>query len=176
MALKPLPQSMVKLATQTPSGVASVTFAAIPGGFSELVLEIVARGDNAATNSPITAQFNGDSGANYDRQNMVATGAAATEAETVGGTSVSLGTVSAATAPAGCAGYVVLRLPLYAGTTFRKSGMLQGCFKTADATSGFTSRFDAIHWRSTAAITQIVVSISTGNFVAGSTFTLWGVV
>jgi len=162
----------VLISEQTPTGT-SVTFAAIPGTYRSLELEWAARSDRASNASEnLVMSFNADTtDANYRYAFMAATDT------TLAGSSADgrlIGQVTGATATANMAGSGVCRLPNYAGTTFFKQA-ITSCFVRRGATDQQVFEW-CLDWENTAAITQIVISTAnSSNFIAGSTFRLWGI-
>jgi hypothetical protein len=62
----------------------------------------------------------------------------------------------------------------YAATTFHKIAQVAGGHKTGTASGSFSTSTLTGHWRSTAAITRITLRLAAGNFVTGTTATLYG--
>jgi hypothetical protein len=159
------------------SAASSVTFSAIPGSYRSLMLQAVARGDTAAGFTTGNIRFNSDTAGNYDNEQVGGVGSTISAFETLNGTSVQIGEVSAASAVAGSATIWTVQIPWYAGTTFWKfitvSHMLNA--QTSGGQSGsIYSKHWAGRWRSTAAITSINIFPSAGNFITGSSFVLYG--
>lgn len=153
---------------------ANVTFSSIPVSFRTLELRIQARSDTAATATPLTMRFNGDTAANYDAQSIFGQTTSTGAAESVAATGMSLLEIAAASAPANHAGALTLFIPNYNGTTFIKT-----CDGTSTSSIGtgagtLITRKLSGRWRSTAAITSIALLPAAGNFVAGSSFVLYG--
>ena len=157
----------VALATNTlGSATASVTFSSISGAYTDLVL--VFNGGIATGAQDIWVQVNGDTGANYSRTNMYGSGTAA------GSTRLSAQTKFAMNDAAALDGAYqfmsVMQFMNYSNTTTYKT-MLE---RANNAARGVDA---GVHlWRSTAAINSIYVYNSGAtNYVAGSTFTLYGI-
>lgn len=155
---------------------ASVTFSSIPATFRHLRLEIAARGDAAAEEVKALLRFNGDTGANYDGQssaflevdNQVTS-------EALAGTSIDLGSnIPGANAPASHACALAITVLDYARTQWHKAVHAESFHMLAATTTKLRNVLGGGRWRSTAAITSLTVPVSSGNFVAGSIFTLWG--
>src|SRR6185312_6958729 len=68
--------------------------------------------------------------------------------------------------------YMRFVFPLYAATAFTKLAHVDSV--RIDDTTTYSIQQAALFWNSTAAITSIVFSLSSGNFVAGTTATLYG--
>lgn len=158
---------LVKLGETVLGGTAaSVTFSSIPAGYRDLHLSWMLR-TNAGSAASLLGRFNNDTGNNYDYE---VGSAATTTASAFTGTGVSsmyLGecTRTASTANEASVGFI--EVPGYAGTTFFKqllgrNGRIQETYMTAGV------------WRSTSAINRVDIFPSTGSFIAGSVFTLWG--
>jgi hypothetical protein len=150
------------------------TFSAIPGTYNRLRLVWLARSSDAASTVNIAIQFNGDTGANYDRQQITANATVLAAAEGLGATSAVIATITGAGATAGYAGSGELLIPHYAATTFNKQGRTEHAYQVGTATTNFQRRTSAIGWRSTAAITSITAALSAGNYITGSKLLLYG--
>lgn len=166
---------LVKIATQTLGATtASVTFSSIPQTYSGLRMVYVARTDGTGSQRVLYLQFNGDSGAHYNSAGIYGNGSTPTNVGDFGVSVMDVGLISAASAPAGCAGVGEIIIPAYAATTYYKS---VSATTTAQPSSGsqFSGTFGGT-WTSTAAITSVTLTSSGGSLLAGSTFTLYGVV
>jgi hypothetical protein len=152
---------------------ASITISSIPAGYAHLELEVYARGDTASTSTSVQLRFNSDTGSNYDRQAMNASGTSPAASETLAGTSAQIGNISAASAPADAFGAVTAKIFHYAGTADHKVGLSQSTMKTSTSSSGLQIAHFGFHWRSTSAITSITLLPGAGNFDVGSRFTLY---
>lgn len=154
---------------------ASVTFSSIPQTYENLVLEIIAACSDATAGIDLHAQFNGDTGANYDWAGSYASGAGGGQEGQVAATSMKIGYGVGTTAPANQAALTHIRINGYARTTFLKTAIAQ-----ADSVQGATTTTTFMeslmgNWRSTAAINRITFTdASGGNFIAGSVFSLYG--
>lgn len=156
------------------SDAASFDVQNIPQVYAHLECILVARGTVASTATQIEVRFNNDSGSNYDR--VVSRGRQTTMAvgEEIGSTSLELGQVAAASASAGMAGQARFCIGDYAGTTLRKQVTAENGAGWGDATDGQEVRNSSGEWRSTNAITRITVFPASGNWLAGSRFTIYG--
>ena len=150
--------------------VANVTFSGIPSTYKNLKLVITARYSAPATD--FYMQFNGDSGANYQSALSFA-GSTNGQSAAFSQSLAAIGSAATSTAPANQAGVAEVVVFDYAGTVFYKSA------------TGFSHRLDSasvayiimygLTWNSTAAINAIELIAGAGNFVTGSTFTLYGI-
>lgn len=164
---------MELIETQTPSGVTFVTFSSL-GSYNHLRVMINARGDQAAATSNLIIFFNGDTAANYDRQIISGNAATALVAENFAHNTLGMILVPAASATAGFSGIGDVIIPDYAGTTFQKLALATHFYRTGTASGNMTVRVTGNAWRNTAAITSITFQLLSGNFVAGSKFSLYG--
>ena len=158
-----MPATYVPIATQVlGSDASSVTFSSIPATYTDLVLVFSARAVSGGPFS-VTARINGDT-ANYSDTYLTGDGTTATSARTTGESSLNPFNISS-----GAFGTYSFFLMNYSNTTTFKT--LLG---RAGSANYRTSAFVEL-WRSTAAITTFLVSVAGGNFITGSTFTLYGI-
>jgi len=147
---------------------ASVTFTladySIPSGTRHLA--VIWNGAKTATADMALLQVNADTGANYNEQLLVGTGAVAAAARVTGETSIRLGQ-----APTGANlfGGGMIVIPYYAGAANHKATLSFG--------GEVENRIDAIagRWANVAAITRIDILTSSSTFVANSIFWLCAV-
>jgi hypothetical protein len=164
--------SYIPLATITLTGNdAEIAFSNIPANFKDLMLSGNLRTDRSATSEPLRVRFNGDStNGNYARVSMHGTGSSAasyTDAPTE--VIVDVG-ATGASASSGVFSVFNLEVLDYATTDKHKTGL------TASDIAGVETRRQAFRWASTSAITSISVSAYFGgNFVSGSSLSLYGV-
>jgi hypothetical protein len=163
-----MPITYEPIATTTlGTAAASVTFSTISGAYTDLVLVISARMSGGGAASAIQAQFNSDSGSNYSSTVLSGNGSTASSFRD---TSVTQASFGLATDTAGELSTNIVQIMNYSNST---------TYKTVLARAGIAGdRVRAIVnlWSSTSAITSILI-INNGavNFVAGSTFTLYGI-
>ena len=157
---------------QTPTG-SSVTFASL-GAYTHLMLHWSARSTEAATSSLVNVQFNGDTGANYDRQVTISVAAAPFASELLASTSFQIGSAVGATGTAGACGGGTFHMYDYRGTTFHKVGTAKNAVPRTTASGDFFEQSLSVRWRSTNAITSMVLTLSGGSFATGSKFSLYG--
>ena len=147
------------------SAAASVTFSSIPATYTDLVL-VAVQGNNQNTDYDVYIRFNSDSGSNYSRTNLSGNGTSAASARTSNNTEIRIGPSLNNTVTS----MVTLNVMNYSNTTTNKTSLLR-----SGHASGYTIAEVAL-WRNTAAITSIEFTLQGGfSFVAGSTFTLYGV-
>ena len=156
------------------SSAASVTFSSIPSTYTDLVVKISARTDRATASTGIRLIFNGSSAANYSYTYMLGDGSVTASSRSSANTLVSFGTVAAATSLANTFSSHDLYIPSYNASQskpFSASNAYENNTTAADA-----SAYAAL-WNNTSAISSITFTqAGTGtNFVAGSSFYLYGV-
>lgn len=159
----------------TTASQASVPFATIAGTYRDLEVRVRARGTTAATFVSLRAQFNGDTGGNYDYAVWSTNGGGGTAAS--GGaaqTSMELGLIAAASAPADVPGFLNTVISDYRGTTFQKAVVTQNSLRLGAAAGDIIQQTAGGDWRSTAAITDVLVFPVSGAFVDGSVVSLYG--
>lgn len=151
---------------------ASIDVTGISNTYAHLMMTIYARSDTAAAAANMFLQFNGDTGANYDYQDLSGNAASPAAVESFGlASGAYVGNCPANTAGANLFGSSQVFIPNYANSSNNKQAI---CF--ASNKVGTTSASIAVHligpaWRSNAAINRITL-VTTGNFVAGSRFTI----
>ncbi len=153
----------------------------LPTGFRHLLIEIMARGDVAATNVEGLLRFNNDSTTNYGWNRTNATGTAITSTDQgASGTSAARGWfLSGSTALASAPGIAKIWIPNYNSTVFKKMIRIETSFyngTTFIAAGAIQSDYTTGYWTAApTAITRIDILPSSGNFIVGSLFTLYGI-
>lgn len=155
-----------KLATTTlGSNTATITFPSIDQTYTDLILIINYKLNNA--NGNILVRCNGDTGNNYNYNSMFNNGASvgATWGNTFSGLLVG-GVVANSVAES----IIILQINSYANTTTYKTGSARGN-DAADAVDR-----TGCMWKSTAAINSLTILNNAGNqFLTNSMFTLYGI-
>lgn len=151
------------ISTQTlGSAAASVTFSSIPQMYTDLVL--VANHDVTA-DAVTGVQFNGDTASNYSATYMWGQGTASNSAR-----ETSVASAFAFYAAAASGFYpAIIQVMNYSNTTTHKS------FISRESDAGLETLACVGLWRSTAAITSMVLLRRSGDFAANSIFTLYGI-
>ena len=160
----------------------TVTFSSIPANYSHLVVEYVARTSNAGGGGHdyITMQLNGSSSNNYTWRayGVGQTGAGApavfTDGSTGFNTQMNCGIVWSSKFATAGSGRGYIEIPYYADTTFFKEIHWNG--SSGDGTnSSLTVNGGGNYNASAGAVTSFSISTSTGSFLTGTTFKLYGV-
>lgn len=149
------------------SATASVTFSSISGAYTDLVIVT----NFALTNNDVYAhyvQVNGDTGSNYSRLLLYGTGSAAGSAQQATVTSLYLGTWND-NMDATDRAVTTIFFNNYSNATTYKTIMSR--YNVASKETGVAMGT----WRNTAAITSIKLETGSTTYIAGSTFTLYGI-
>lgn len=154
------------IATTLGSAQTDVTLSSIPATYTDLVLII-----NAGSSAGADANFrlNGDTGSNYSRTFLTGTGSAVSSSRTANAV---VGRLNANAYPNGGAGdtIIIAHFMNYSNTTTNKT-VLSRANQASLGTDAVVNL-----WRNTSAINSILIlSTSAATFVAGSTFTLYGI-
>ena len=142
------------------SAQSTVTFSSISGSYTDLILVYNAI---SSTDDQNYLQFNGDTGSNYSRTFMSGTGSSAVSGRDTsinkmyGPFSVSVPTIN------------IAQIQNYSNSTTFKTALIRSgaANNSTIATAGL--------WRSTSAITSILVGTNSGTFNSGTVFTLYGI-
>jgi hypothetical protein len=149
-----------RLASQTlGSAVSSVTFSSISGSYTDLVLIFNGKG---AAGGNVTFQFNSDTGSNYSATIIYGDGSSAGSVRVSNQSSMNIGSVGTNWTTN------TFSIMNYANSTTNKTVI--GRYDRPDEVGSKIGL-----WRSTAAITSILVGKSSGTYDIGSTFTLYGI-
>ena len=156
-----------KIATTTlGSAASSITFSSIAASWTDLRLVLVDLDSNTSTQF---IQFNGSTATNYSFTLLAGNGTAASSTTLAGIPSISLGSWFGASTT--IPNFSTVDIFSYAGSTY-KTSLVSNSYDANG--SGGTYRSVAL-WSSTAAITSILISRSTGTFNTGTTATLYGI-
>jgi hypothetical protein len=154
------------IATQTlGSAAASVTFSSIPGTYTDLVLAMQPS-SNASDFVLIT--FNGDTASNYSMTTLNGNGTSAVSARTTSQTSIRSDWYAYPNNTLGTYNQIVNVMNYSNATTYKTI-----LSRSNNASNGVEAVVGL--WRSTAAITSIVLTIGSGTMGIGSTFSLYGI-
>lgn len=151
------------------SAQASVTFSSIPATYTDLMLVCFARTARAATSDNIIVRFNGDSTTIYSATQLYGDTAVAS-ARSTANNACFWAYIPGASQTAGTFGTSIMHINNYSNTTTFKNTVCKSA--NANAQLEITSNL----YRSTSAISSItVLSGTSSNLAAGSTFTIFGI-
>jgi hypothetical protein len=171
-----MPENYVLLErTELNASATSVTFANIPqSGYTDLKVVLSTRTTDTTANdsTAIALQFNGDTASNYSRRSLVGDGstAASTNATT---TSMRIGFTTTNGCTANTFGNGEFYVPNYTGST--QKSVSADAVAENNSTTYIYSALNAGIWTGTAAITSVTILTPSFSFLAGSTFSLYGI-
>jgi hypothetical protein len=152
---------------------ASVTFDNLPtSGYTDLKIVTSARGDSANVYNYCRIRFNGDTGSNYNMQILYGDNGVAGSTP-ASGTSITGGLYAGSSSTTNTFSNSEWYIPNYRGST-QKSLSIDAVSENNSSTSS-NGYLTAASWTGTAAITSATLLPNSGNFVANSTFSLYGV-
>lgn len=155
------------------AGAANIDMTSIPAGYAGLLLMLYGRGVAALAADGAYLRFNGDTGANYDFQQINGVAAVAGAAEGIGVTTGQIGGVPGNNAPANVFGSITVFIPHYANTANNKACNSISHLRQSAVSGGLVTGLFGMSWRSTAAINRLTLILGTGNFAAGTRATLY---
>ena len=171
--------AMVQIARQVlGSSAATITFSPIAGTYNHLLIKLTGMSDGGVIATPVTVQLNGDATANYDnvgQQISGSGGGALFGAATAGNTFIPVCAMTGASGPANVSSTMDIELNDYANTTFYKQVNARGAEEQGATNGDFFLQLASGWWHNTAAITSITLGLGSGNFVAGTRATLYGI-
>ena len=169
-----MPATYTLIASNTlSSAAASVTFSAIPGTYTDLVLRWSSRTDNASVVDVVLLEFNASGGTAYSTRRIIGTGSAAASTGFSNAATSLLPQTDGANATANTFGSAELYIPSYTISQNKPISSF-GCMED-NATTAYIAA-NAGLWSNTSAITQIkLTSNAAANFVSGSSFFLYGI-
>jgi hypothetical protein len=147
---------------------ASIEFTSIPQTFTDLVVLVSGRGDNAATHEWMELTFNSNT-SSYSYRVLQGNGGGAAS---FSGSARYAGDIPAASSTSNTFGNNVVYIPNYTGST-NKSFSVDSVTERND--SNAIQNIVAGLWSNTSAITTLSIAIRSGNLVAGSIVSLYGV-
>jgi len=141
---------------------ASVTFSTISGAYTDLILIINGASSSAAS---CRIRFNADAGSNYSDTRLYGDGSSVTSSRLTSRDHINCGDFSVTSINSN----QIINIQNYSNAT---------TYKTVLTRSNIPASYvfaNASMWRSTSAITSVTIFPSSGNLVANSTFTLYGI-
>lgn len=140
--------------------------------YDHLLLVLLLRTTEAVTLSGVNMTFNGDGGANYDRQVIRNTNTTVIGAISLAQTSFTI-LAPGASAQTGAFSAPAIFIPSYAQTNAHKAfDFTQASIEDTAADCRIESA--AGRWRSTSAISRVALTAQSGNLLAGSRMSIYG--
>ena len=170
-------ETMTKLGTVSLSGTqASVTFSNIPQNYTDLKVVISGRCDSTSGfPETVNLRFNGSSASEYTWRGLFSVTATPGSNGDTSVTLIRAGNVNSVAQTANTFSNTEIYIPNYAGST-NKSVSIDAITETNGSTDfTYSLIMNAGIRNNPAAITSITLSLSAGNFVANSTFTIYGI-
>jgi hypothetical protein len=165
-----MPSTYEPIATQTLSSTSTstVSFTSIPSTYTDLVIVIIGANQNG---SRIRYRFNNDSASNYSRITLVSNGSSANSYQGSNNTEADLNVIggsSTMTYPM----TIISNIQNYSNATTYKT--LISRFGSNDPTAAATEATVNM-WRSTSAINRVDAIALGGNWITGTTITIYGI-
>ena len=161
--------------TTVSSPASSVVFDNIPQGYTDLIIKSSARSSSSSWDDYLAVTFNGDTGSNY--ADMWLQGYNSTPGSGVNaasGVRLQAGFVNGSGSTTSTFSNNELYISNYRSSSY-KSISVDGVLEN-NSSSDYVVRLVANIWNSTSAITSITLTSQNAyNFIANSTFTLYGV-
>lgn len=170
----PLGLSLISELTAVSS---SMSFTSIPSGFRHLLIVGRMRVDTSAEGDEVKVQFNGDTGGNYDFQQLYGNSATAAASTIRATTSILALRSEAANSRADVFAAGICLVFGYSISGVEKTTLsINQTFGNLSADADLLVLLRSGLWRNTAIITSIALSPNTGpNFVTGTRFQLYGI-
>jgi hypothetical protein len=146
--------------------------AGIAQGHFALLVEAVLRSTTASTNDNITLIFNNDSGLLYDLNRIQNVNGTVTGASVSQGAGMNIGTVPAATSPAGAFGCFTMKIPAYDNPNNWKTGEATSSAAQSTVANNIQSR-QTFLYESIVPISRLKITC-TANWLAGSRLVIYG--
>jgi hypothetical protein len=163
-----MPVTYDPIATNTlSSAVSTLTFSSIPQTYTDLIL-VCNLGQSGPAN--VALQYNGDTGANYDATVGYGIGGIGIASGAYPNLNFAYGLNAAGQLPSTITASGWINIFSYSSTVVRKSTLSRYASQNIPEITNFTST-----WRNTAAITSIRIFSYSDTYLAGSSFTLYGI-
>lgn len=167
-----MPSSRFLISSQTlGSATASVTFSSIPATYTDLVLRASIRGADSVNQRPLQLEFNANSSLIYSGISLEGSGSTAYSAIFSAQDSTRETTVNANSSTANTFSSMEIYIPSYLVSQNKPFSFFTAM--EANATTAYMN-VTADLFRSTAAISQILIRLGAGNILTGSSFYLYG--
>ena len=159
---------IVSTVTVGAGGQSTITFT-VPTGFNHCVIKILGRGDNAAETKALQLQFNGDSGSNYDYEQLTAVGATVAGAATTAQAAMQIANFNSAGATTSYPTQADIFIDAYYETSFYQTVLCTSNYRASNVNGVM---YATGIWKNAIAIGTITFSLTGGNFAQGTIATL----
>ena len=167
-----MPATYEPIATTT-LGAASyqIEFTSISATYTDLRIVLVCRSDYGSTPSLVNLRLNANSATNYSVTQLIGDGSTATSSRESTKAQIFCGDYPTATATSGIFGLITIDVFSYAGSTYKTVLVTN----SQDMNGSGAVRRSVGLWRSTSAVTSLQLQSGNGDFIAGTTATLYGI-
>ena len=148
----------------------TINIGSIPGTYTNLVEDCIVRGDSATGFVAVNLNFNFNF-LNYQSNNIYVSGGTSGASQATSQTAINIGNMPGSTVAANYPAYFHITIPGYAQTTFYKGSLTQNYYMTATTQQQINTGGG---WSNTGAISSVQLNAGAGNFITGSTCTLYG--
>ena len=149
---------------------ATFTISSIPGTYNSILIDIDGQ-TSSGSDQVFACDFNGDTASHYKWNYFLSNSAANSQGGSNSDTAIHAGTLASSSGTSQSSQYE-LKVLNYAGTTFYKS-MSSVPANYNNAGNPAIQIFDGV-WSETTAVTSISCTLGGGNFVAGTTLSIYG--
>jgi hypothetical protein len=162
----------VKIATQSASGVSSLTFSNIPQGYTDLVIVSSVNSNRGSGLDSLAIRFNGDTGNNYSVIYMQSNSSSGiTSSRATNQSNIWVGNITANSTANNFSSNLINIMNYSSNNTYKTILARGGSITTVTDVEANVGM-----WRSTSPITSVTIRSETGsNFNSGSTFTIYGI-
>jgi hypothetical protein len=163
---------LIQTATVGSGGASSISFNSIPQTFTDLLVVSSCRSSSTTqVTDMLLVNFNGAGTTNFNSINFgAANGSNFSSNDTNGYVGMTATTMQTANSFAVSSAYI----PNYTVAT-NKSYSIEGVGPSLTSPGTWSSRFTGMRWSNTAAITSMVITPNSGNFLELSTISLYGI-
>jgi hypothetical protein len=142
------------------SAAATVTFSSIAATYTDL--KVVISGSVTTGGPNIYLQYNGDTASNYSQTILYGDGSSTGSFRNTNNTKQVIGDANTTI------GTTIADIMNYSNTTTYKTNLAR------NSMSAYVEAWVGL-WRSTSAINSVLIGVTSSTFIAGSTFTLYGI-
>jgi hypothetical protein len=161
-----------KIATTTlGSNQTDITFSSISGTYTDIVL--VCHYASQLNDYNFRIRFNGDTGNNYSKTDLIGSPNGATSSRLSNHSSILINQQVGAGTSLNTPGDTIAHIMNYSNATTYKSALIRA--NTVKNDGAMATEADVGLWRNTAAITSITFGTTSGYLVTGTTATIYGI-
>jgi hypothetical protein len=172
-----MPNTFELIASSTvgAGGSASIDFSSIPNTYTDLVIKLSGRATSAGINSEVRATFNGSGASNYSWRQVQGNSVSASSTNFNSQAYVRFGYVPDTAATSNTFNNLEVYIPNYAGSTAKSISSDSVQENNSGVGGEAIMQLIAGLWSLTNAITQVTLSLTSGNFAQHTTAYIYGV-